>query len=73
MQKNNSRKAVIGRTCVACGTCEGVCPNAAVHVFRGVRAVVDNTKCIGCGKCAKVCPAGIIKLEREATHETQMV
>lgn len=59
--------AVVGKDCVACGSCIKVCKKGAVKVPTGVRAVVDSTKCVGCGMCAKVCPADIITItEREA-------
>lgn len=61
-----SKLAVIGKECVACGTCVAVCPKGAIHVHQGVTAVVDEGLCIGCGKCARVCPAAVIGVaERE--------
>ncbi len=50
--------------CVACGSCEKVCPRKAISIWRGLYAVVDESRCIGCGICAKECPASIIKVER---------
>jgi len=49
---------------VACGSCEKVCPRKAISIWRGLYAVVDESRCIGCGICAKECPASIIKVER---------
>ncbi len=56
------RIAVVGRDCVACGTCIKVCPFGAILVPNGIRAVVDGEKCVGCSKCAKVCPASVIDI-----------
>ena len=49
--------------CVACGVCAGVCPKAAVSVYRGCYARVEAEKCVGCGLCAKACPAGCISVK----------
>ncbi len=58
----SKKLAVIGRECVACGTCMRLCPADALSVPRGLRAVVDAARCIGCGKCAQGCPAGVAAL-----------
>ena len=58
--------AVVGKECVACGSCVKVCPRNAMHIAFGYSAKVDSEKCIGCGKCVKICPAAVISLcERE--------
>ncbi len=54
--------ASIGKNCVACGSCIGVCPLKAISIDDGISAKVDTNKCVGCAKCAKVCPASIIKI-----------
>ena len=67
----SSRKlALIGSTCVACGTCVPLCPVNALSIPKGLRAVVDAGVCVGCGKCAQGCAAGVIAMvEREgAAH-----
>lgn len=46
--------------CVACGTCELVCPKKVIKVKKGCFAEVDADNCVGCGKCAKSCPANCI-------------
>lgn len=56
------RLAIIGRACVACGSCVPVCPLNALSMDRGLAARVDGAKCVGCGKCEKICPAGIIEI-----------
>lgn len=44
--------------CVACGACEGVCPQEALSVDD--KAKVDGDKCVDCGACIDACPAGAI-------------
>lgn len=56
--------AVVGAGCVSCGSCLKVCPKAALSIWKGVTAVVDESLCIGCGKCMRECPAGIIALRQ---------
>ncbi|MDR1962118.1 MAG: 4Fe-4S binding protein [Gracilibacteraceae bacterium] len=66
MSKLVARVAI---SCVACGCCEAICPQKAVAVYKGVRAVVNEEKCVGCGKCAKTCPAVAISVvERRAAE-----
>jgi len=48
--------------CVACGTCENVCPRGAIKIVGGVYAKVQEDKCVGCLKCIKECPASIIEI-----------
>ena len=50
-------------SCVACGTCQSVCPRGAISVRRGLYAVVDPARCVGCGMCSRECPAEIIRME----------
>lgn len=49
--------------CVACGSCELVCPKKAIEVYRGCYAKVNEGECVGCGRCSRVCPAGCIELK----------
>ena len=56
--------AVVNRElCVACGSCQKVCPMGAIRVYKGLYAITDGARCIGCGRCAKECPASVISLE----------
>ena len=47
--------------CVACGTCEEVCPVGAISV--GDIAWVDPALCVGCGLCIDECPQGALSLD----------
>ena len=46
--------------CVACGTCQGECPNGAIIVENNV-AHVDTTKCKHCMTCVLNCPRNLVK------------
>lgn len=64
----SKKNAVIGKNCVACGSCKDICPLGAITIYKGLYAKVDLEKCVGCGKCEKACPAGIIEItEREGS------
>lgn len=60
--------AVVSKQCVACGTCLKKCPKGAIHIEKGIIAVVDESLCVGCGLCEKACPASVItrKVREEA-------
>ncbi|MFP3928361.1 MAG: 4Fe-4S binding protein [Desulfobacteraceae bacterium] len=47
-------------SCLACASCEAVCPTGAVKVAE--TAHVDQTRCLGCGRCVEACPAGAVSL-----------
>ena len=49
--------------CIACGTCESVCP-ADPNVFKVEEKskVVHPEACIECGTCEESCPVGAIEL-----------
>jgi Pyruvate/2-oxoacid:ferredoxin oxidoreductase delta subunit len=49
--------------CIACGTCEELCPFEAVHV--NGRSEVVFEKCMGCGVCEGHCDTGAITLVRD--------
>ncbi len=49
--------------CIACGTCEELCPFDAVHV--NGRSEVVFEKCMGCGVCEGHCDTGAITLVRD--------
>ncbi|MEQ8156544.1 MAG: 4Fe-4S binding protein [Clostridiaceae bacterium] len=57
------RKAKVQKDlCVACGTCESVCPIGAIKVAAGIFAEVDLSRCVGCAKCERECPASVIDI-----------
>ncbi|MDR0465776.1 MAG: 4Fe-4S binding protein [Deltaproteobacteria bacterium] len=58
--------ASIDKECVACGVCVKACPIRAIAVYKGLFAVVDESKCAGCGKCGQICPAGVIAITEAA-------
>ena len=43
-------------TCTICGTCAGVCPNAAISINGSVATKIEL--CIRCCACIKNCPTG---------------
>lgn len=49
---------VITDSCVACGTCQPVCPVDAIS--EGDIYHIDPDTCIECGSCAEVCPSEAI-------------
>ena len=58
-------------TCVACGLCVAVCPNACITLEIGERAdgsryplkyEIDPWRCIFCGFCQDACPVSAINL-----------
>ena len=62
-KKLSPRHAVVDKkACVACGSCEEVCPKGAITVFQGIFAQVQEERCVGCGKCAHECPASLIRV-----------
>jgi pyruvate ferredoxin oxidoreductase delta subunit len=50
--------------CKACGRCESVCPDTAIHVVDEAY-FIDYDYCKGCGLCAYECPAEAIEMFRE--------
>lgn len=47
--------------CKACGLCEMVCPDSAVHIVNEVY-MIDYDYCKGCGLCVFECPAEVIRM-----------
>lgn len=69
MTGRKTKHAIVNRKlCVACGSCQKVCPMGAIHVYKGMYAQTDDTRCIGCGRCARECPASVITVEER--HES---
>ncbi|WP_366140581.1 4Fe-4S dicluster-binding protein [uncultured Desulfovibrio sp.] len=59
------------KTCVACGTCETVCPRRAALVMHGCWAEIRDDVCVGCGRCAASCPANCIELVERQGRDGQ--
>jgi heterodisulfide reductase subunit A-like polyferredoxin len=68
--KAEGRVAVVNeRRCIACGTCEGVCPYNAIEVNKEkMLAEVNAGLCKGCGSCAAACWSGAVDIAG-VTHE----
>ena len=47
--------------CIACGKCQRLCPNDAIHLVNNV-PIIDYSKCTSCMKCLEGCPRHCIKL-----------
>ena len=57
------------KICVACGVCMTVCRKAAISIYKGCFAQVEESKCVGCGLCAKACPAGCIAITERSDEK----
>ncbi len=61
--------------CIACGTCERMCPSGVIRVQGlkdnakslkvGTHFIIDYSKCSLCGLCIESCPTGAIQYSRE--------
>jgi NAD-dependent dihydropyrimidine dehydrogenase PreA subunit len=51
---------IITEKCIACGTCEEMCPMQAISL--NDHAIINVEKCIGCGVCAYHCPEEAIEI-----------
>ena len=45
----------ITEECIACGVCEGDCPESCITAGDDVY-VIDENKCTECGACVESCP-----------------
>ena len=70
-----ARRPDMGHDCVACGTCERVCPSNVISV-QGVKMhgfdrkelthyVIDYARCSLCGLCVDSCPQNALKFSME--------
>ncbi len=48
-------------TCIGCGKCAEVCPDAAIAIVEK-KANIDYNKCTCCGVCDRVCQTEALKL-----------
>jgi NAD-dependent dihydropyrimidine dehydrogenase PreA subunit len=58
LKKHFNMAYVISDSCVACGTCQSVCPADAIK--EGDIYSIDPDTCLDCGTCADACPTGAI-------------
>jgi NADH-quinone oxidoreductase subunit I len=64
-----------GHLCIACGTCERMCPSGVIRVQGlkdnakspkvGTHFIIDFSKCSLCGLCVESCPTGAIQYSKE--------
>jgi Pyruvate/2-oxoacid:ferredoxin oxidoreductase delta subunit len=52
--------------CVACETCVGACPAAALTLGGEEVPDVDPDRCFGCGVCATICPMEAVEMVAKA-------
>jgi ferredoxin len=50
-------------TCIACGSCEAICPQQAIARDTDGKEKINPDICISCGMCAQVCPVNAIDPE----------
>lgn len=59
---------IITDECIACGSCEGECPAAAISEGED-KYIIDPNLCTDCGTCAEQCPVEAIVSEPEEDKE----
>jgi len=47
--------------CIACGQCQGACPNGLHTIVDGERRIARD-RCLACGACVEACPTGALEL-----------
>ena len=55
---------ISAESCTACGECVQPCPQAAITLADGGKAVVNQEYCVGCGICKMHCPADAIRIQQ---------
>lgn len=54
------------KSCIGCGQCFSVCPEACIDYDSERKADLDFDFCKGCGVCATICPKKAIKMEKNS-------
>jgi thioredoxin reductase (NADPH) len=49
-------------SCIGCGSCVQVCPEAVLALVQGKATIVNSAHCVGHSVCAEVCPVGAITM-----------
>lgn len=63
----------VPQRCIGCGACVEVCPEKALSIGAGKKAVVDRGRCTDCGKCPDECdPKALEIVGREVTADEVM-
>lgn len=61
MLNNNICRITQNSLCTGCGACSGVCPHAAISMFRNEAGFlvpnINENNCVDCGICLKICPS----------------
>jgi glutamate synthase (NADPH/NADH) small chain len=65
-------------TCIGCGTCEDICPTAAITMVKGKntgdgklgqRPDIDYGRCCFCGFCVDICPSSSLAMSRDYIYK----
>jgi len=51
----------VNGACNGCGSCAGVCPEAAISIDGG-KAVINRDKCMNCSLCTRHCPTEAMQI-----------
>ena len=77
-QKNTSPLLFVEDHCILCKRCESVCNNK-VHLFEGLKHILNRENCTQCGKCISACPnssvynsAGVLRLPTNKTSVSDL-
>lgn len=60
----DQRPVLDAALCKACGRCEAICPDSAIHLVAEAY-VIDYDYCKGCGICGYECPTEAIAMVQE--------
>lgn len=66
MMHSDVRPQVDQAGCTGCQICVRRCPEGAISLDAGRKAVIDQTICVGCGECTIFCPRHTIPVNWQA-------